>query len=136
LSPRSGNIPILIEPSTAGLSTSMEDPINFDLWGKPLATERERALDALRSHGVFESELDLRKVVHNAIRSNSLMKIAGAMGYAEVRALAQRFQSTFTQCAVYQAGWAPDGGGSYCDKHGLHYGGCLGCHVCSGFYVR
>ena len=114
----------------------MEDPINFDLWGKPLATERERALDALRSHGSFESELELRKIVQNAIRSNSLMKISGAMGYAEARALAEMVQSTFTECTVYQAGWTPDGVSSYCDKHGLHYGGSLGCHVCSGFYVR
>lgn len=114
----------------------MEDPIKFDLWGKILAGERDRALSVLRSHKLYDSELELRKTVQSAVRCNAPVRVSSAMGYTEVTAFAGAVSSIFAELAVYQEGWTPHDKSQYCEQHDLHYGGCLGCHVCSGFYIR
>lgn len=113
---------------------NMEDPIRFILWGKIVPQQREEALSIIRSQAVFPSEMELRKAVSNSLRESRELPISSALGYLAVQELAASLTGTFSGLTYCQESYGPSGGKAFCSAHNFHFGGCLGCHVCQGFY--
>lgn len=111
----------------------MEDPIRFELWGTIVAERRESALRHLRDQAIFPTELELRKAVVRCVRDGEALRISRDLGYEAVQKLAAAVAETFNCLTYCQEGYAPFQASGFCQKHNHHYGGCLGCHVCSGF---
>jgi len=112
----------------------MEEPIKFNLWGRIIPDKRMDALDFVRKQAVFSSEIELRKAVMSAIQANEQMQISAAFGLRAVTDLANSLSMIFTDLTLCQESYWPAGARTYCAAHNLHFGGCLGCHICSGFY--
>ncbi len=112
----------------------MEKPIKFNLWERIVPERREDALSFVRQQAVFPSEIELRKAIASAIRTNEQMKISAAFGLSAVTDLANVLSTIFSDLTLCQEGYWPAGEKTYCAVHNLHFGGCLGCHICSGFY--
>jgi len=115
----------------------MEDPIKFHLWAKLKAEKRAEALAFIRDQAVFQSEIELRKAVSQAVMNNTRMQISSAHGYSATQLLLGQAVAIFTEIALCQESYAPVATDSpaYCVEHNFHFGGCLGCHMCSGFYA-
>jgi hypothetical protein len=114
----------------------MEDPIRFDVWGTILPAGRETALAVIREQGIYPSEIELRKAVVRALRMGEPIQVARALGYSAALDFLRESGHFLGELAISQEGWAPHERTGYCEKHRLHYGGCLGCHVCQDFYVE
>ena len=114
----------------------MECPVKFNLWGTLAPEQRERALSVIRDQHVFSSEIELRKAVSSAIRETSPIQISSALGYEKVTEFSKEVSDIFASFTFCQEGWPPSDGSSFCSKHNFHFGGCLGCHVCSDFYTK
>lgn len=112
----------------------MEDRIRFNLWGKIVQQRREEALSTIRSQAVFPTEMELRKAVSSSLRANREVKISSALGYRAVQELAASLTGIFSELTYCQESYDPSGGKAFCPTHNFHFGGCLGCHVCQGFY--
>ncbi len=115
-------------------AVQMEEPVKFNLWGRIIPDRREEALTVVRQQAVFPSEIELRKAVMSAIRTNEQMQISAAYGLGAVTDLANSLGTTFTDLTLCQECYWPAGEKTFCSEHNLHFGGCLGCHICSGFY--
>lgn len=112
----------------------MEDPVSFNLWGKIIPGQRNDAISFIRRQSVYPNEIELRKAVMASIATDRAMQISGALGLYEVSKLKAESGNTFHCFAICQESYGPAGPESYCSFHDFHYGGCLGCHICSGFY--
>ena len=115
----------------------MEDPIKFHLWAKLKAEMRAEALSFIQDQAVFSSEIELRKAVSRAVMNNRRMQISSAHGYRETQSLLEVAEAMFTEITLCQESYAPveTDPPAYCATHKFHFGGCLGCHMCSGFYA-
>jgi hypothetical protein len=112
----------------------MEEPISFNLWGKIIPSRRKEAIDFIRQQSVFPSEIELRKAVMASIANDRAMQISVALGLSSIRTLEAAAGNIFDYFTLCQEGYGPAGKEAYCPIHNLHFGGCLGCHICSGFY--
>lgn len=113
----------------------MEDPIKFDVWGRLVPSAYAVALAAIRATEVYSGELELRKALNNARHGGFTLKVATGMSWSVAH---QFLKNSFwlQEPVLYQEGCSPADHLFYCAKHKLYFGGCLGCHVCSGFYER
>ena len=114
----------------------MEDPVRFDVWGRVLTEGRDGALEFVRSQSTYASEKQLRFAVSRSVQGNKRVLIAASCGWAAANELTDAASKLFADIALCQEGYSPSKTGSYCEVHKLHYGGCLGCHVCQDFYAR
>ena len=114
----------------------MENPIHFDVWAQPLVERRELVLSVLQHSTVYSSELEARKLINSALQSNSQILTAKSLTYSDAQQFIKKNQSLFKNLALFQEGYSPGETRNFCSKHLLHYGGCLGCHICNEFYAR
>ena len=114
----------------------MEDPIRFDVWAKIIPAQRGDALAAIGAQKVFPSEIELRKAINNALRTKGFIQVAKALAYAPALDFIKHSADFLSQPTLFQEGYGPNNRTAYCEKHNVHFGGCLGCHVCRGFYVQ
>jgi hypothetical protein len=112
----------------------MEEPVQLNLWGRVVPDRREHALAVIRKQSVFPSEIELRKAISSAVQEGRQMQISSALGYKEVNELAASIGDIFSDLTLCQEGYGPTGGKAFCPTHNFHFGGCLGCHICQGFY--
>jgi len=113
----------------------MEDPIRFDVWAKIAPSAREDALAALRANGVYVSEIELRKAVSESIRNDALVKVAKYLPLSTAENIMAN-SAWLSEPRLYQEGYSDSEKAQFCPKHELHFGGCLGCHICRNFYVQ
>jgi len=114
----------------------MEDPIRFDVWAKVIPEQRDAAIVTIRAQNIYNSEIELRKAINDAIRDSNLLQVARALSLSSALTFIEKSSQCFKEHTFCQESWAPSTDSEYCGKHNLHFGGCLGCHVCNGFYVR
>lgn len=115
----------------------MESPVKFNVWGVINASRREEALSTIRKQGIHRSEIELRKAVSRAVQNNRTLQISAAIGYQSAKEFVRRIDDVFMGLTYCQEGHAPSlDKRLFCEKHNFHFGGCLGCHLCSGFYQR
>ncbi|MEK8034995.1 hypothetical protein AACH06_29620 [Ideonella sp. DXS29W] len=112
----------------------MEVPISFTVWAKVSPEMREKAISFVRLQHVFPSEIELRKAVSAAIRIDRQMQISAPLGYGAAHGLASALGPEFSDLTYCQEGYWPASSAGFCQVHNFYFGGCLGCHVCSGFF--
>ena len=114
----------------------MEDPIRFDLWGVVVKEELGQCNEVIASFRPDLSRLEALKLTNkSAVDSAQVLLLRGA-AWQNIQKFVRSPPSWLTSITVYQEGWEPSDQTEHCGKHDLWYGGCLGCHVCSGFYVE
>ena len=119
---------------TRTLGRKMEDPVRFDVYGYVVPEASAAAARALISHGAYASELEARAAAARGKHGSSPALIASHISWGTAQAL-RASSGPFRDIVVLQEGYSPADSTNFCSVHGLHYGGILGCHVCSGFYV-
>jgi hypothetical protein len=113
----------------------MEDPVSFDIWCLPYPEQREASVRAVMAAHPEKSRARCLVLVSRAVRECRPLLAFRDLSWAEVTALRSEPPAWAESVIVVQAGCDPQTGGlSYCETHDLRYGGCLGCHVCTGFY--
>jgi hypothetical protein len=110
----------------------MEDPVRFHVWGKIIPAKREEALRVIRSQATYPDEVELRKAVMNCLREKRPVQVSLALGYSAAQQLTAAIAEQFEELTYSQEGYTP--AGQFCPKHNFYFGGCLGCHLCSGFF--
>jgi hypothetical protein len=114
----------------------MEDPVRFEIWGKILPGKRDKVLPILSAQSIFPSELELRKALKKAVYFNVPLRISAPLDYANAQKLATAICDVFMELTYCQEGaTSPNEEQYFCEKHNFHFGGCLGCHICNGFYL-
>jgi hypothetical protein len=115
----------------------MEDPIKFDVWATVNVGCVRPAVEAIGQLRPNLSPLELHKLINKSVTTNTQILIAPHLGWSEVQVLKRALPTWAKDFGVFQEAYTPHNTASsnYCQIHSLVYGGCLGCHVCSGFYV-
>ncbi len=111
----------------------MEDLIKFDVWGRLIPGFYDAALAEIRATRIYSSELELRQALNKARHGGFALKVAAGMSWSVAHQFLKN-SSWLQEPILYQEGRSPSDHLFYCEKHKLYFGGCLGCHVCSGFY--
>lgn len=114
----------------------MEDPISFDVWAKVTPGNREAAVRALSSLRPELKRHEVRMLVNRSVAQDEAILVAEGRGWDFVQTFGKLSSDWLDAILVYQRGWNPGNRTSHCPTHQFNYGGCLGCHVCSGFFVR
>lgn len=112
----------------------MEEPIQFDLWGNPVAEFRKDVVDLLVAARPSESRSNILRLVSRAIANDAPLCFAGPLGWAAAQRLRLGASSMFRNVRMFQAGYgsAEQESLGFCETHEVFYGGCLSCPVCDG----
>lgn len=105
----------------------MEEPVLIHVWGKLVPAKRREATDVIRAGAVFPNEIELRKAVMKCLREKSHIQQAAQQ-------LAAAVEGVFDEITYTQEVYGPNS--EFCHAHKFHFGGVLGCHICSGFFVE
>jgi hypothetical protein len=114
----------------------MEDPVRFDLWVvvRPGAAAGAVA-DLLRLDPPLP-EVEVRRRVSRSWREVAFIPLATGVSWSQVLAMRAAPPTWAADLRCFQEGYSPGNPSSgYCPEHDLYFGGCLGCHVCTGFFV-
>ncbi|MDB5310204.1 MAG: hypothetical protein JWO38_4406 [Gemmataceae bacterium] len=115
----------------------MENPVRFDLWAVVRPGVAAEAVAELRRLDPHLAEVEVRRRVSRSWREWTFIPLAGRVRWSQVLAVRAAPPAWAGQLRCYQEGYSPDEPPiGYCPEHDLHFGGCLGCHVCTGFFVR
>ncbi len=110
----------------------MEDPITFDLFLKVHRGHNDEIVNWLKTD---IPEIEKRKAVNKASINGDWLLVSKRIRWSLVHALKLNLPEWCRDSAVCQYGYIPEEL-YFCKKHKLYYGGCLGCHVCTGFYKK
>ncbi|WP_265215825.1 hypothetical protein [Herbaspirillum lusitanum] len=111
----------------------MEDAVTFDVYAKAFAPHAEFSALVVTAN-VYGSELKARAAANEAKQLGGQVLIGKHIGWAQARAIVAKVAGR-SATEIMQAGYFPSETSQYCSEHDLHYGGCLGCHVCNNFFV-
>jgi hypothetical protein len=114
----------------------MEEPIRFDLWGRvrpAVPTSAARWLLELRP---ALTELAARRLIAHGRLSSDPCQLLTSCSWPSVQAILGNLPDWIGDASVVQEGYAPSQAAHFCELHQLRYAGCLGCHVCRGFFAR
>jgi hypothetical protein len=114
----------------------MEDPVSFDIWAKVPPHNREVAVRGLTSLRPELKRIEVRTLVNQSVANDEAILVAEGRGWDFVHTFKKLSSGWVDEILVYQHGWKPGRPTNYCPTNRLNYGGCLGCHVCNGFFVR
>jgi hypothetical protein len=115
----------------------MEEPVRFDARANFVRPLPDDALAWLRRFQKGISELDGRKLLQQgSVQGSSDVLLARGLGWSEARELRVDAPAWVVNLRLFQEGYGPEETGQHCSVHDLHYGGCLGCPVCSDFHAR
>ena len=114
----------------------MEDPVSFDVWAKVTPRNREVAVGELSSLRPGLKRIEVRMLVNRSAANDEAILVAEDQGWDFVQAFKKLASDWLEEILVYQNGLKPCGRINHCSIHQLNYAGCLGCHVCTGFFVR
>jgi hypothetical protein len=77
----------------------------------------------------------VRRLVNNSAVRGDWVLVMSSATWRQVEAFRREIRVWCREVRVYQEGYGPsDEQTDFCSRHQFYYGGCLGCHVCSGFY--
>jgi hypothetical protein len=113
----------------------MEDPIRFDVYGRASDNNIDATTKMLMKSSAYPSELSARKAANHSRMEGSHILLASAQTWTAVQVL-MASSGPFNELKIMQEGYGPADETSFCTEHKLFYGGCLECHVCSGFYAK
>ena len=114
----------------------MEDPVSFDVWAKVNPRSRSVAVKEITSIRPVLKQTEVRLLVNRSVAKDESILVAEDQGWDFVQAFQKLSSDWLEDIRVYQSGWKPEDRTKYCGIHKLNHGGCLGCHVCRGFFVR
>ncbi len=119
----------------------MEDPVSFDVWAR---VSRGAIRDAATFVAAWQPQLTALEVhseINRSIVQGDLILIARQLTWSQSERIRHTSPEWATDIHLYQEDYGPDDWDSfsnwnnYCDRHALYFGGCLGCHVCNGYYL-
>src|SRR5437016_5669787 len=113
----------------------MEDPVRFDLWVRVAPGRHSQATCYLADHcPELSRPVILRTTKASAV--DGAWALAGkAMTWSAVQEFRNEPPDWSMEHRIYQEGYGPtDVEAEHCREHDLFFGGCLGCHVCGGFF--
>jgi len=114
----------------------MEDPIQFSLWCSVLPGHINDAFTCIINSRQFLRPLEVRVLINRSLRTNCLILIKESLTWREAKGFRDSPPDWVKEVEIFQDDWTPDEQGKqYCEIHRYYYGGCSGCHVCTGFYV-
>lgn len=111
-----------------------EDPIAFAVWVRVRPGHSEDALAALRDTRPHEERMALLRDVQRAVADERHVLVHPAVGWSLACQVRLTPPDWCADVVLVQCGYGPDSALEHCEAHALRYGGCLGCHVCRGFY--
>jgi hypothetical protein len=114
----------------------VEDPVSFDLWGKIVSDKRSIAIKEISSLRPTLMQIEVRILVNNSIFNDDHILVVGNKGLDFVQTFQALSIDWLEDMCLYQYGCQPQDKTRYCKLHKLHYGGCLGCHICTGFFMH
>jgi hypothetical protein len=114
----------------------VEDPVSFDLWGKVILDQRSAAIKEVSSLRPTLKQIEVRILVNKSIVNNDRILVAEDKGWDFVQTFQKLSLDWLEDIGLYQIGYRPGERTQYCSLHKFHHGGCLGCHVCRGFFVH
>jgi hypothetical protein len=88
------------------------------------------------AESAYPSEVAARKAANQSRGEGNPIRIARGVTWARCRELMTNAEAAFSEFMVMQEGYVPGEAPNFCEKHRVHYGGSLGCHVCAGFYAK
>ena len=112
----------------------VEDPVSFDLWGKVVSDRRSIAIKEISSLRSTLTQIEVRIQVNNSIVNNNHVLVTEDKGLDFVQTFQTLSVDWLEDFSLYQYRCQPQEKTRYCKLHKLHYGGCLGCHICTGFF--
>ena len=125
----------------------MEDPIMFDLWACVLRGNGKQAIEEMFDWCVNNPtfpEFNLREsrfAVNRSMVQGESVQIARRRTWSQAQSIRTNPPAWAQDIRLYQEGYEPEKfiyprrfKGS-CEVHDFFYGGCLGCHVCRGFFI-
>lgn len=114
----------------------MEEPITFDVWGVPNIDGRPELVLSLTSAFPLMTRTAVLLAVNKSVRERTPMLLAEKLGWQAATDARGALVPFADDVEVFQAGWTPNelSRMAWCATHKLHFGGCLGCHVCRGFF--
>lgn len=114
----------------------MEDPVRFDIWVTVRSGAAAEAVADLLPLDPQVPEVEVRRRVSRSWRQGTFILLAARVSWSQVLAVRLTPPAWAAELRFYQEGSSPDlPPAGYCPEHDLHFGGCLGCHVCTGFFV-
>lgn len=108
----------------------MEDPVQFELWGRPREEARAACISLLARHRPGMTTLEATRAVMLAIQQQGTIRITDATGFSEALCASTDQAPSFRDVVVCQQDFSPDASAGYCETHTLYFGGVLGCPVC------
>jgi hypothetical protein len=112
----------------------MEDPVRFDVYGKVPPGMAQSAADFSVSEGTYSSRSEALKAANHSTQHNVHIILMRSVGWLHAQKNSKHAPWAM-ELVFCQEGYEINDKYAYCQKHNLQYGGILGCHVCSGFYV-
>lgn len=114
----------------------MEDPVRFDIWCVVIPGHANEATDAIRRSTPNRREIDVRLDVNRSIVHGLPIRVHSGVAWQVATTFRGALPRWVVSCKICQEEWTPDDKSlHYCGQHDFYYGGVLGCHVCTGFYV-
>lgn len=113
----------------------MEDPILFDVFGTILSDKKLEAVSSLVGAGCYPKEFEARMAVYFSMKDGSQILLANRLKHGDANNFIDNC-TWATNFTLAQEGYSPDDANNYCREHNLHYGGILGCHICTNFYQK
>lgn len=115
----------------------MEDPVTFDCWAKVVDTPPVGAADWLQVLRPHLSRRDAKIGITRAHAYETSLLIAEHLTWDRMCTLRDALPRWLGEARVFQHRYSPSSPpANFCTTHHVHYAGCLGCHVCSGFIAR
>lgn len=115
----------------------MEDPVRFDIRVTVKPGSAAEAVADLLPLDPQVPEVEVRRQVSRSWREGTFILLAARLPRSRVLEIRAAPPAWAADLRCYQEGYSPDlPPAGYCPQHDLHFAGCLGCHVCTGFFVR
>jgi hypothetical protein len=120
----------------------MEDPGGFDMWARVLRGASGEAASFIAESRPELSPLKLHCELNRSKVNGELILIARRLTWSQAQHLRQSPPTWACEIKLFQEDYGPGDWDeltpyrNYCIAHDYYYGGCRGCHVCSGFYLH
>ena len=119
----------------------MEDPTGIDVWGQIRKGFTKEAVKFLRESRPLLSELEVRKQVNSSVMEGKRVLVIERVGWKKAQQVYFDSPEWLFNLLLLQEGYFPQEFEilskykNYCPTHRYYFGGCWGCHICSGFFV-
>jgi len=119
----------------------MEDPTRTDIWGQIRKGFIKEAVEFLGESRPILSKLEVRKQVNSSIMEGKRILVIEKVGWKKAQQIYFGSPEWLFNLLLLQEDYSPQEfetlpkHKNYCSVHHFYFGGCRGCHICSGFFV-